>query len=441
MKKTLLSLALLVLPLTLAAQSKYQSAVAQCFRDYFAGRQPDLSALDKTLKPSQVEAAQQMVWQCWQSAMPNTFQPMTTLDEATAGHYDIPDSLEPNARMNYYLGTKGTQPTNGYPLFIYLHGSGPRDQEWPTGLKINKMNPEVNSLCFIPQIPNEGPWYRWWQRSKQHVWERFIRQMMATPNVDPDKVYFWGISEGGYGGQRLASFYADYLAGAGPIACGEPLINAPVENCANIAFSITTGEKDFAWARYQFTSITGERFDELQAQHPDLYLHRTVLVPERGHFVDYYSTTPWLQQYTRNPYPRYVCWEDYAMDGRHRDAFYNLVPLTSIDAESRRTYEMSITGQTIQLNASDVEYQPTEMSEQWRIPLRYSKTLTPQAHGSLRICLCDSLLRIDKKVDVVVNGRQVAHVRPRLTLREIVENCIRFYDPRRLYPTSVVVEW
>ena len=29
---------------------------------------------------------------------------------------------------------------------------------------------------------------------------------------DPDKVYFFGISEGGYGSQRLASYYADYLA-------------------------------------------------------------------------------------------------------------------------------------------------------------------------------------------------------------------------------------
>lgn len=71
--------------------------------------------------------------------------------------------------------------------------------------------------------------------------------------IDPNRVYFFGISEGAYGSQRLASFYADYLAAAGPIAGGEPMENAPAENCANIAFSFRTGSNDKGFCRNELT--------------------------------------------------------------------------------------------------------------------------------------------------------------------------------------------
>ncbi len=61
------------------------------------------------------------------------------------------------------------------------------------------------------------------KKSKQFAWEKLLRLAFVSGNINPDKVYFFGISEGGYGSQRLASYYADYLAGAGPMAGGEPL--------------------------------------------------------------------------------------------------------------------------------------------------------------------------------------------------------------------------
>ncbi len=102
-------------------------------------------------------------------------------------------------------------------------------------------------MYFIPQIPNEGEWYRWYQRGKQWAWERLLRQALLRDEIDADKVYFMGISEGAYGSQRLASYYADYLAGAGPMAGGEPLVNAPAENLRNTAFVLRTGQRDFVF--------------------------------------------------------------------------------------------------------------------------------------------------------------------------------------------------
>lgn len=65
-----------------------------------------------------------------------------------------------------------------------------------------------------------GDYYRWWQKAKQFAWEKMLRLAFVSGKINPNKVYFFGISEGGYGSQRLASFYADYLAAAGPMAGG-----------------------------------------------------------------------------------------------------------------------------------------------------------------------------------------------------------------------------
>ena len=125
-----------------------------------------------------------------------------------------------------------------------MHGSGSKVQEWATGLALGKRFADAPSVYFIPQIPNEGQWYRWWQKGKQFVWDKLLRQTLLRNDINANRLYVFGISEGGYGSQRLASFYADYWAAAGPMAGGEPLKNAPAENLANTAFSLRTGAKD-----------------------------------------------------------------------------------------------------------------------------------------------------------------------------------------------------
>jgi hypothetical protein len=78
-----------------------------------------------------------------------------SLSRANITTWALPDSLEPNARMNFYLGAKGEKPKDGYPVFIYLHGSGPRENEWATGLRLARMFQDGPSMYIVPQIPQE----------------------------------------------------------------------------------------------------------------------------------------------------------------------------------------------------------------------------------------------------------------------------------------------
>lgn len=364
-----------------------------------------------------------------------------SLSKANVTTWTLPDSLEPNAKMNFYLGVKGDMPKDGYPVFLYLHGSGPREHEWANGLRLAKMFQDGPSMYIVPQIPQEGAWYRWWQRSKQWTWERILRILMSMPEVDKNRIYVFGISEGGYGSQRLASFYADYWAAAGPMAGGEPLINAPVENLAHVPLSFLTGDKDYMFYRHLLTKTTGEKLDSMQRLFPNEYKHRVELIPDKGHSIDYTPTTPWLAQHKRNAQPRHFIWENLEMDGLKRNAFYNLQVQEETDAYRTR-YEFNANADnSIDIKVDGVKYNATWKDPHWGIDMLFSKDLTPAQHGHLRIFLSGQLVDLKKKVTVRINGKQVfcGKVKSSKKTRKLSQEL--WGDPMRDFKHAVEVNW
>lgn len=398
---------------------------------------------NKTIRIADINAARTDVWNAWKSANAafdeEKLAPVRPIALADSGQWVIPSELEADAVMKYYWGSKGEKPENGYPLFLYIHGSGDPDREWSNGLYFARTFADSASVYFVPKIPRTGDYYRWWQKGKQYAWEKLLRQTLADETFDPDKIYFFGISEGGYGSQRLASFYADYLAGAGPMAGGEPLANAPAENCRNIAFSLRTGDKDYGFYRDKLTGYTKAAFDSLQALHPAGYIHNVELIPDRGHHIDYRPTTPWLSAFTRNPYPKKVSWEDFEMDGIHRTGFYNLQVIERPDADKRTRYDMDIAGNTVNISVDNITYTTIETDSRWGIPLKFERTYTPATSGVFKVYLNSVLVDLSRPVTVIVNGKKVFSGKLKCTLDNLMESCAEYHDPRRLYPASVTV--
>ena len=217
-----------------------QKALEQDGKADYAKNTPLDTELQTAIKNKDIANYQKMVWTAWCEAN-NALQEEKLIEPAELklaknSAWHLPQCLEPNAVMPYYYGKKGVAANGQYPLFLYTHGSGSKDREWANGIELGLGFKDAPSIYFIPQIPNEGEYYRWWHLSKQYAFEKLIRLGLTSGEVDANRLYVFGISEGGYGSQRLASFYADYWAAAGPMAGGEPLKNAPVENCANIGF-------------------------------------------------------------------------------------------------------------------------------------------------------------------------------------------------------------
>lgn len=393
------------------------------------------------------DEASAVVARLWQShctatqAVDYSLPALLPLSEADSVSWHIPDSLEPDAQLTFIFGTKGEKPASGWPLYIYLHGSGPKDHEWANGKKFASTWPDSPSAYFVPRIPNEGKYYRWWQKSKQWVWNRLLRMVLANPDIDPTRIYLTGISEGGYGSQRLASFYADYLAAAGPMAGGEPLVNAPAENCRNIAFSFLTGADDDGFYRNLLTSRTSEAFDSLASIYPGDFTHRIELIPDCGHTIDYTLTTPWLSTHRRNPMPLTVSWEDFEMDTCHRSAFYNIEPLG--ERNGRRRYDMSIDSatNTLVIDIADVAYTPVEIDPNWGIILHSRRDYTTASSGSVRIYLSDDIINLDRPVNIVVNGASKGAVSIPRREDAVSRSIDLFGDPCRVFTAYIDLEF
>ena len=420
------------------------SALKEYFTTYLQGCSTAYAEHD-ILSWSDVDECRTQVWQAWcesnHAFEEDKLPPLRPLSTDTS-QWNLPEMLEPHAIMPYYYGTKGDKPAQGWPLYLYIHGSGPKANEWRTGYILCSRFDDAPSLYFIPQIPNEGSYYRWWQRAKQFAWERLLRQSFVSGEVDARRVYLFGISEGGYGSQRLASFYADYLAAAGPMAGGEIPSDAPAENCAHIGFSLRTGANDFMFARNLLTERTHELFDSLQQCYPSEYRHHIELIPGRGHGIDYSPTTPWLSQFIRVVHPRHFVWEDYPMDGVYRRGFYNIAvhERDTTNGNERTRYEMTIKENTIHLTVECVAYEAIEREPRWNIPIKHYKRYTPAAEGCLTLYLSDEMVDFSKKVTLIVNGRRVYKGKVKADMRHMVNSCATFFDSERVYAAGIEVE-
>lgn len=445
MRLSILGAALLTaLTITAASPASLEQQLTTRFEKFLTGTSgADTTLPDKKISPEEADRLAPTVWSAWQKANQRIDEeklPELRQISADSAKWHIPATLEPNAVMTFRYGSKGDMPDAGYPLFLYIHGSGEPMREWANGLRFAELFNDGPSAYFIPRIPQTGDWYRWYQRGKQYAWEKMLRQGLASGQIDPNRVYFFGISEGGYGSQRLASFYADYLAGAGPMAGGEPLKNAPAENCRNIAFSLRTGDRDYGFYRDKLTGYTKAAFDSLSAMHPGAYFHWIQLIPGRGHGIDYRHTTPWLKNFARNPYPSRVSWEDFEMDGRHRTGFYNLQVIERPDADRRTRYEMSIDNNVVNLTVDNVTYTTTETDPRWGIALKFDRSYQPATSGKIRIYFNDKLVNLNRPVTINVNGRRMFEGKLQCSLSDLVESCEEYYDPARLYPASVTID-
>lgn len=407
---------------------------------------PMLASRPRIPSPDSLAALRAEVWNSWRqtwaaSERTTSLPSLAPLSEARVTAWLLPDSLEPRALLRFRSGTKGTRPSSGWPCYVYLHGSGPREGEWQAGYAMAQRFDDAPSAYFIPQIPQEGAYYRWWQRSKQWAWHRLLRHLLASPEIDPARLYLFGISEGGYGSQRLASYYADYLAGAGPMAGGEPLRNAPVENLGHVAFSLLTGENDAMFYRHMLTRLTGEALDSMARLYADEYVHRVELIPGCGHGIDYSPTTPWLNRYRRQAQPTHWRWENFEMDGVKRNDFYNLEVIEETDAE-RTTYEFR-TGHdnVIELTAERTAYDVTWTDPHWHIPMIFSRRYSPAEHGQLNLFLSETMVDLKRPVEIRVNGRRLFRGRVKPSRQAMWRSAELWGDPLRLFPVMVALSW
>lgn len=329
-------------------------------------------------------------------------------------------------------------PAAGRPLFICLHGGGANpDAEGPHAWPMNTQEMQAQIQLAVQVYPSEGIYWiprmaddrlgRWWHYHNQQAYDLVINHAISQWGVDPNRVYFLGVSEGGYATDVVVPFMADRFAGASAMAAGVALGNPP-ENLRNVAFRTDVGAMDDMFDRRPLAVAFHQELDKLHDADPAGYQHSINVQAGRGHGIDYRPGPGWIAKHSRTPFPKTLEWIDQPLEGHRRERFY-WVEWESEDRTGRNHIraiasreENRIELVAEQLSKQTPEGHPTHIKRPESNPQSLSG-------ARLTLLLSDELVDLDNEVEVIVNGEALASIRPHRSAGDLLATMVDRPDP------------
>jgi Phospholipase/Carboxylesterase len=188
-----------------------------------------------------------------------------------------------------------------FPLLVYLSGGA--------GLAldgVNTANDAIAGTDYLVLYPQAGGY--WWKPEMAQRVNSALRDTLNEFNVDRDRVYIAGFSNGGTGALYMAELWPDRFAAAvslmGAGQCNEDVQKA-LPNLANLPMLFVHGEKD---ARIP-ASCSKDTYDSLSGLHPRV-APQLRLLPDREHELTLQSddglTLAFLKDKIREPFPKRI---------------------------------------------------------------------------------------------------------------------------------------
>jgi len=255
--------------------------------------------------------------------------------------------------MRFVSKDYGNKPTDGWSLFISLHGGGGapaavNESQWNNQFRLGDAYMPKNAIYLAPRAPT-NTWNLWHEAHIDQFLDRLIENHVALEDVNPDSVFLMGYSAGGDGVYQLAPRMADRLAGAAMMA-GHPNEASPL-GLRNIAFAIHVGEHDGGYNRNSVAKEWAEKLEALRSADNRGYETQIQIHDNKGHWMDLQDrvAVPWLQKFVRNPVPKRVVWQQ---DDVVHERFYWLA-LPAGMAKKGQHVTASIEGQIISIEKVD----------------------------------------------------------------------------------------
>ncbi len=329
---------------------------------------------------------------------------------AVADVYNKQLAKDGELEMPLWWKVYGEKPSDGYSLYISLHGGGgapPRlnDGQWDNQ---KKLYAPKNAVYVAPRAP-WNTWDLWFHEGIDPLYEQVIRMAVAYLDVNPDKVYIMGYSAGGDGVWREAPRMADHWAAASMMA-GHPG-DVGLVNLRNTPFMIWCGGEDAAYERNTRCRERGEEMDALQKADPEGYIHKTTIVEGAGHWMNRIDTAAvsWMAQYKRNPAPKKIVWKQEEVLKR----FFYWVEAPENQLARGKEVRLSVDGSRIVIERCD--------------------------YPSLTLWLNDAIVDLDRPVKVEYSGKTLFEGKLRRSSALMKESLYERNDPGFIYSAKVTV--
>ena len=293
---------------------------------------------------------------------------------------------------------RGDEP---FPLIVYLAGnSGPAIE----GVQLGATAFERTGYLVV--YPNA--WGGWWRTNTETMVDSLLGEVMRGYNVDPERVYISGLSNGGTGTLDYVSLWpqrftaAVVAMGAGLFGFIEKGGNHPfVSNVTHTPLLFLHGKRD----EVIDVSATTNTVDSLRAQHANVAMK---LFPDRGHEIapgsgDDGMTVDFFEHHTGRTIPKKL---DFNAATTVHARHYWIEILEKDDVPGGDSFDADAT------IASEVRARPGALVRaEVRATIDDHNTirLETQQVRRLRLLLRPDLFAHEGPVKVVVNGKTVSN--------------------------------
>lgn len=311
----------------------------------------------------------------------------------------------------YTVKTVGTRPTNGWALFIAMHGGGNAPQElndsqWRHMQIYYKDHPEAGGYLYVALRAPNNTWNGFYDTYVYPLIGNLTRQFRLYGDIDPNKVFIMGYSHGGYGayaiGPKMPDNFAAIHASAAAASDGE----TTPKTLRNTIFTAMVGEKDTAYGRHDRNVKFAAAVEKLRGDRKDIYPVRVDIIAGNGHTgLPDRDIIKQIYPAVRNPVPTELSWLQ--TDKVIRDFFW----LRSEAPGKKREIEAVCRDNRV--------------------------TVTTSTNVTAATVLLDSrLVDLDKPVITEINGVKATHkLRP--SLRVLAETLLRRGDPELAFTAKI----
>ncbi len=397
------------LPILNPLKNDQSATLKKAFTQFFTasseqrGRFHFAANLEKLLRENE-PAVRAAAWEVYRSA---------PIHESMKQDFDAKQVRFDKHLSPYTVRTVGTRPTNGWALFIAMHGGGgaPKqvnDSQWEIMKRYYRDHPEQGGYIYLALRAPNDTWNGFYDVYVYPLIANLIEQFLLFGEVDANKVFLMGYSHGGYGafaiGPKIPDRFAAIHASAAAPTDGE----TTAKTLRNTIFTCMVGDKDTMYGRIDRDRKFADEIEKLRGDRTDIYPVKVEIkegfghpgLPDRDKIKEMYRAV-------RNPVPRELTW--LMTDKVVSDFFWLRVPQPSKKQE-------------ILASCRDNRF-----------------VVTANSNVVAATVLCDSrLVDFSKPVQVELNGATTTHTLAP-SLRTLAETLARRGDPELAFTASFEV--
>ena len=358
--------------------------------------------LDKLLRANE-PAVRRAAWEAYQAA---------PIHEAMRKDFEAKQVQFEKHLSPYTVKTVGTRPTNGWALFIAMHGGGgaPKavnDSQWKHMQIYYKDHPEAGGYLYVALRAPNDTWNGFYDTYVYPLVANLIQQFTLFADVDVNKVFIMGYSHGGYGafaiGPKMPDRFAAIHASAAAPTDGE----TTAKTLRNTILTVMVGEKDTMYGRYERNRKFRDTVEKLRGERTDLYPVTVKIIegnghtglPDRDKIVDMYPAV-------RQPVPRELTW--LMTDKVIKDFFW------------------------LRCDAPGKQREIEAACRDNRVIVTTTTNVTAAS-----VLLDQRLVDFDKPVAVELNGRALKPLKLQPSLRVLCETLLRRGDPELAFTAQL----